>query len=67
MTDQRNYTSENAELVESKWLVKYPKFNYMLTRARLAVWIFRDILGGGESPLLTRLLGIVARNGKCVG
>ena len=46
MTDQRNYTSENAELVESKWLVKYPKFNYVL----LAVWIFRDILGGGGIP-----------------
>ena len=37
----------------------------MLTRALLAVWIFHDMLGGGvKPPLLTRLLGNVARNEK---
>ena len=36
-----------------------------LTRALLAVWIYHDMLGGGgETPLLTRLLGIVAKSRK---
>ena len=38
-----------------------------LTCAPLAVWIFHDMLGGGcltPPPMLTQLLGFIARNGK---